>query len=1188
MATEHSFDVVSKVDMQEFDNALNQARKEIQQRYDLKDANASIEFNQKEMELVILSSNEMTLKSVIDVFHSKLIKRGIAIKTIDYGKTETASHQSVRQKATIKQGIDKELAKQINSAIKEMKLKVQSSVQGDVIRVSGRSIDDLQMVQSKLTNQTFALPLHGFRSEDDEYLQKLLRWAEEGKIGGIVSNKGHVVGAALQINRLQSLSKVPLIVSGDFEWGSTMRLDGGTEFPTAMSLAATRNSDFAFEIGKLIGQELKAIGFHINFAPVLDINNNPKNPIINTRSYSEHIDLINLMSGSFIRGLELNGIIAVVKHFPGHGNVTVDSHKELPTINSTRSDMDRVEFAPFKKAIESGIRAVMVGHLSVPLITGNSKLPATLSKIMVTNILKEDLGFKGIVITDALDMAGVRNNYADNEIAVMSLEAGCHVLLMPKDLDLAYNAVLNAVQFNKLSMSILDSAVLKVLKIKQFVGLQRKPFIDIYKLGFNVGRSWSKARSYAIQESAVTVLKNNKNVIPLDRSKKVLNISIQNTASCQTGKSFFNSLLRYSNKRNLKYIRIDNESTVYDHQMAVAESKKYDFVIISVYVESGSPEGLIQLKEMQNKLVSRLLTVRSKRRRVVLVSLGNPYLVGSHSSADAIICGYESTPMSEEAIAKIVYGRINISSRTLNIGKSKASLYESPDMNTKVTFRDVAGLNEAKEEVMEIVDFLKDPKRFTKLGGKLPKGVLLVGPPGTGKTLMAKAVAGEAGVPFFSLSGSDFVEMFVGVGAARVRDLFKNAKEKAPCIIFIDEIDAVGRSRGRGVMMGNNDERESTLNQLLVEMDGFATDKGVILIGATNRPDVLDSALLRPGRFDRQIVIDRPDMEGRIEIFKVHTKGMSVNESVNLRMLASQTPGFAGAEIANVCNEAALLASRRNKELIELIDFQDAIERVIAGLEKKNKVINIKERKIVAFHESGHAIVSWLMPPNDPVQKVSIVPRGVGALGYTINVPLEDRYLMTKNELIARMCGLLGGRVAEDIIFGEISTGAQNDLERITELAYNMVTVYGMSPEIGYLSFPNSNQNHYIYNPTGQRTFSEETSKLIDSAAKKLIDDATHTTKGLLELNKDKLNLMATELLQREVLNYSDLETILGKRHGDEPFKQANLNETNNNNAMTTETKNMNSDNSNIKHEERIELETAVEKIKISRNKVTS
>ncbi|MCX6180035.1 MAG: ATP-dependent zinc metalloprotease FtsH [Chlorobiales bacterium] len=468
-------------------------------------------------------------------------------------------------------------------------------------------------------------------------------------------------------------------------------------------------------------------------------------------------------------------------------------------------------------------------------------------------------------------------------------------------------------------------------------------------------------------------------------------------------------------------------------------------------------------------------------------------------------------------------------SQFMNISKNKAALYENLDEHTRITFKDVAGLDEAKAEVMEVVDFLKDPKKYTTLGGKLPKGVLLVGPPGTGKTLLAKAVAGEADVPFFSISGSDFVEMFVGVGAARVRDLFKQAKEKAPCIIFIDEIDAVGRSRGKGAMMGANDERENTLNQLLVEMDGFATDKGVILIAATNRPDVLDSALLRPGRFDRQIMVDKPDLKGRIDIFKVHTKALSLSKDVNLKALASQTPGFAGAEIANAANEAALLASRRNKLSIEMKDFEDAIERVVAGLEKKNKVINPREKQIVAYHEAGHAIISWMMPENDPVQKISIVPRGMSALGYTMNIPLEDRYLMTKSELLARICGLLGGRIAEKIIFNEISTGAQNDLEKVTSIAYNMVMVYGMSEKLGNLSFFESN-NPYYGSPGIDKKYGEETARLIDKEVMTIVEESRIKVMDLLTMNREKLEKLANELLLKEMLQYAQIEEILGKR----------------------------------------------------------
>ncbi len=528
-----------------------------------------------------------------------------------------------------------------------------------------------------------------------------------------------------------------------------------------------------------------------------------------------------------------------------------------------------------------------------------------------------------------------------------------------------------------------------------------------------------------------------------------------------------------------------------------------------------------------------------------------------------------------------LFRRMSPGSQVMNIGKNKAALYDNMDENTKITFKDVAGLDEAKEEVMEVVDFLKDPKRYTKLGGKLPKGVLLVGPPGTGKTLLAKAVAGEAAVPFFTISGSDFVEMFVGVGAARVRDLFKQAKEKAPCIIFVDEIDAIGRSRGKGMMAGFNDERENTLNQLLVELDGFATDKGVIMMAATNRPDVLDSALLRPGRFDRQVMVDKPDLNGRIETFKVHTKGMPLSEDVELKVLASQTPGFAGAEIANVANEASLLASRKGKDAIDMIDFQDAIERVVAGLEKKNKVINPKEKRIVAYHESGHAIIGWLLPTNDPVQKVSIVPRGVSALGYTINMPLEDRYLMTKEELFERICALLGGRVAEEIVFGKISTGAQNDLERVTDIAYSMVAVYGMSEKVGYLSYLDST-NPYLGGPGIDKKYGESTATIIDQEVTRIVTEAYHKTRDLLHENRDKLEKMATQLLTREVLQYKDIEEILGKRPNlDDNFPE--LHPSAHVPAQDATQEDVQQEEPSVKEDERKALEEAVEKIKSTR-----
>tara|TARA_S200000501_G_scaffold189366_1_gene178171 strand:- start:4918 stop:6789 length:1872 start_codon:yes stop_codon:yes gene_type:complete len=462
-----------------------------------------------------------------------------------------------------------------------------------------------------------------------------------------------------------------------------------------------------------------------------------------------------------------------------------------------------------------------------------------------------------------------------------------------------------------------------------------------------------------------------------------------------------------------------------------------------------------------------------------------------------------------------------------NISKSKASLFDK-ESKIKLTFRDVAGLEEAKEEVKEIVDFLKNPKKFTKLGGKIPKGALLVGSPGTGKTLLAKAVAGEANVPFYSLSGSDFVEMFVGVGAARVRDLFKKAKEKAPCIVFIDEIDAIGRSRGRGQMPGSNDERENTLNSLLVEMDGFTTDSGVIILAATNRPDVLDSALLRPGRFDRQISIDKPDLRGREEIFNVHVRKLKLSESVNIKNLAAQTPGFAGAEIANVCNESALIAARKDKNQIEMDDFQDAIDRVIGGLEKKNKIISPEEKKIVAFHEAGHAVAGWYLEHADPLVKVSIVPRGIAALGYAQYLP-KEQFLYQTDQLLDEMCMALGGRAAEDIIFGKISTGALSDLERITKMAYSIVSVYGMNKNIGNLSFFDSKQSEYNFT----KPYSDSTAEKIDQEVKRIIDNAYKRTKNLLTDKKKELEKIANKLLEKEILFQNDLEKLIGKR----PFK---------------------------------------------------
>ena len=471
---------------------------------------------------------------------------------------------------------------------------------------------------------------------------------------------------------------------------------------------------------------------------------------------------------------------------------------------------------------------------------------------------------------------------------------------------------------------------------------------------------------------------------------------------------------------------------------------------------------------------------------------------------------------------RVAGGQGGPGAQIFNIGKSKATLF---DQNTKVdvTFEDVAGLNEAKEEVMEVVDFLKTPKKYTALGGKIPKGVLLVGAPGTGKTLLAKAVAGEAGVPFFSISGSDFVEMFVGVGASRVRDLFRQAREKAPCIVFIDEIDAIGRARGRGNFQGGNDERENTLNQLLVEMDGFPTDKGVILMAATNRPDILDNALLRPGRFDRQIGIDLPDLVGREAIFAVHLKAIKTAEDVTPVSLSEMTPGFAGADIANVCNEAALIAARRNKRAVDMDDFNSALDRVIGGLEKKNKIISPEEKEIIAYHEAGHAICGWFLEHTSPLVKVTIVPRGIGTLGYAQYLPKEE-YITRTEQILDRICMAFGGRAAESIIFGKVSTGAQSDLDQVTRMAYSMVTVFGMNENVGQVSFHTLSQDQF------QRPYSDSTASMIDGEVRRLLDVQFERAKVLLQERRSELELLAHTLLEKEVLLKSDIEKLIGPR----------------------------------------------------------
>ncbi|MBN8702505.1 MAG: ATP-dependent zinc metalloprotease FtsH [Bacteroidetes bacterium] len=459
-----------------------------------------------------------------------------------------------------------------------------------------------------------------------------------------------------------------------------------------------------------------------------------------------------------------------------------------------------------------------------------------------------------------------------------------------------------------------------------------------------------------------------------------------------------------------------------------------------------------------------------------------------------------------------------------NIGKSRATLFDK-DTNVQITFNDVAGLEEAKIEIKEIVDFLKNPKKYTALGAKIPKGALLVGAPGTGKTLLAKAVAGEAKVPFFSLSGSDFVEMFVGVGASRVRDLFRQAKEKAPCIIFIDEIDAIGRARGKNPAQGANDERENTLNQLLTEMDGFGTNSGVIILAATNRADILDRALLRPGRFDRQIYVDMPDLNERKEVFKVHLKPLKLDNTVDVEFLARQTPGFSGADIANICNEAALIAARKDKKVIDKQDFLDAVDRIIGGLEKKNKIISTYEKKVIAYHEAGHASVSWLLEHASPLVKVTIIPRG-RSLGAAWYLP-EERQITTREQLLDEICSALGGRVAEEIMFGKVSTGALSDLEKITKQAYAMIVYYGLNDRIGNISFYDSSGNsEYSFN----KPYSEKTAEIIDEEVSKMIEAAYKRTKEILTTNKNSLMKLAELLLEKEVIFKEDLENIFGKR----------------------------------------------------------
>jgi cell division protease FtsH len=462
----------------------------------------------------------------------------------------------------------------------------------------------------------------------------------------------------------------------------------------------------------------------------------------------------------------------------------------------------------------------------------------------------------------------------------------------------------------------------------------------------------------------------------------------------------------------------------------------------------------------------------------------------------------------------------------MSLGKNKAKIYMQEDLD--VNFDDVAGVDESKQELVEVIDFLKEPQKFTKVGGKIPRGVLLVGPPGTGKTMLAKAVAGESGVPFFSLSGSEFVEMFVGLGAARVRDLFEQAKQKAPCIIFIDELDALGKARGFGTM-GGHDEREQTLNQLLVEMDGFDPQIGVILMAATNRPEILDPALLRPGRFDRQILVDRPDKNGREAILKVHLKDIQYEDNLDVEKIAAMTPGMVGADLANLVNEAALLAVRRNKDIVTMSEFEEAIERVVAGLEKKNRLINPREREIVAYHEMGHALVALSLPGTDPVQKITIIPRGIAALGYTMQVPTEERFLMKKTELLNRIATLLGGRVAEEIIFGDISTGAHNDLAKATDIARSMVKEYGMSTKVGHVYFAREKQSRFLAVPgyEGPVEYSEATAEMIDQEIREIIKQQYETAYNILDAKKSLLKKSAELLLEKETIEGDTLKQLI-------------------------------------------------------------
>ena len=553
-------------------------------------------------------------------------------------------------------------------------------------------------------------------------------------------------------------------------------------------------------------------------------------------------------------------------------------------------------------------------------------------------------------------------------------------------------------------------------------------------------------------------------------------------------------------------------------------------------------DGRIESCQITSSLIKGTLKVEDyrseKKKTFVTARVDDPELVKELEAQGVKFSGnYENTWLQQFLFAwiipigiffliwRFVFKKMGPTGSVMSFGKSKGRIYAQEDL--KFSFDDVAGIDEAKEELQEVVEFLKTPHKFTNLGGRIPKGVLLVGAPGTGKTLLAKAVAGEAGVPFFSISGSEFVEMFVGVGASRVRDMFGQAAQKAPCIIFIDELDAIGKTRGSNPV-GGHDEREQTLNQLLVEMDGFDTNTGVIIMSATNRPETLDPALLRPGRFDRQVVVDRPDLNGREAILVIHSKGVKLDENVVLKSIAAMTPGFVGADLANIINEAALLAARRNKDNVGMNEIEEAIERVMAGLEKKKRLISKKEKEIVAHHECGHALVASTLKTTDKVKKISIIPRGVAALGYTLQLPTEDRYMMTREELTDRISVLLGGRIAEEIIFDEMSTGAQNDLEKASDIARRMVKYYGMSDKLGIVTFEPENKSAFLgWGMGSNKDYSEETARDIDIEVKKIIDDTYAKTREMLEKQKPMLIKLSKMLMEKEVIEEEELKKIL-------------------------------------------------------------